>query len=118
MSENSPKPVNRAERRAKEANKRGKQPHGGQVATEIPVTSLTLIWLPELSRQLGRSRVTIERWIRERKFPPPLKITGQGCAWRVRDVEAWLHKIARQRKHTNYRGSVAAQMKRRGAEYA
>ena len=75
-----------------------------------PTSSIQLVWLPELAEALGRSRYTIERWCRERKFPAPIKLTDQGCAWRVRDVEAWLDRMSRQRKKVHHRGIVAKQM--------
>lgn len=71
-----------------------------------PVTSITLVWEPELCKQLGRSRYTIQRWIAQGKFPPPLHVTQQGRAWRVRDIEAWLAKIARSRKRPKRRGAL------------
>jgi prophage regulatory protein len=74
--------------------------------SETPTTSLTLIWESELAKQLGRSRYTLGRWVRQGTFPPPIKITQQGLAWRVRDIESWLDKLARSRKKVKRRGSL------------
>jgi prophage regulatory protein len=65
-----------------------------------------LVWLPELCEQLGRSKHSIERWVREGRFPKPIKITEQGCAWRLAHVEAWLAKLERSRKKRKPRGSL------------
>jgi predicted DNA-binding transcriptional regulator AlpA len=69
-------------------------------------TSITLIWERELCEQLGRSKYSIDRWVKSGRFPPPLNVTQQGRAWRVRDVEAFLDKIARTRKKPKRRGSL------------
>ena len=107
--------MNRSERRAVAANARTGKPKDYRKAEArdpldetpaSPLASITLVWLPELSQALGRSRYTIERWCREGKFPAPLKLTEQGCAWRLRDVEAWLDKAARTRKRRKPRGSL------------
>jgi prophage regulatory protein len=74
--------------------------------TNRPTTSITLIWERELCEQLGRSKYTLYRWIKSGRFPPPLHVTQQGRAWRVRDIEAWLDKLARTRKKVKRRGSL------------
>jgi prophage regulatory protein len=71
-----------------------------------PTSSIKLIWEPELCEQLGRSRYTLQRWVREGRFPPPIKVNQQNLAWRVRDVEAWLDKLARSRKKRTPRGAL------------
>ena len=118
--------TNRAQRRAVKANARTGKPKDYRKAfdgtpTSSPLdsaalASITLVWLPDLALALGRSRSTIEKWVRERRFPPPLKITEQGCCWRVATVEAWLDKVTRQRKRVVHRGAVAKQMKKAGRD--
>jgi prophage regulatory protein len=34
-------------------------------------------------------RNTLWRWVREGKFPPPVKLGENTTAWRLEDVEAW-----------------------------
>lgn len=42
-----------------------------------------------LSERYDVSRATIWRWVREGKFPSPVRIT-KGCTrWKLSDVEAW-----------------------------
>lgn len=36
------------------------------------------------------SQSTIWRWVRQRKFPAPLKLTRGVTAWRRADVKSWL----------------------------
>jgi prophage regulatory protein len=74
--------------------------------TSPTTSSIRLVWERELCEQLGRSKWTIDRWIKSGRFPPPLNITQQGRAWRVRDVEAWLDKLARTRKKPKRRGAL------------
>jgi predicted DNA-binding transcriptional regulator AlpA len=74
--------------------------------TNRPTTSITLIWERELCEQLGRSKYSIARWVKSGRFPPPINVTQQGRAWRVRDVEAWLDKLARTRKRPKRRGAL------------
>jgi predicted DNA-binding transcriptional regulator AlpA len=100
MSETNPPTKNRADRRAEAANARkGKPPDDCKVRAafdetptspvgEREVTSITLIWERELCEQLGRSKWSIDRWIKSGRFPPPLAVTQQSRAWRVRDIEA------------------------------
>jgi len=77
--------------------------------SEVIATSpIKLIWQPELCKALGRSRYAIERWIREGRFPKPIKIHDQGCAWRVRDIEVWLDQRERARRKVKKRGSLYA----------
>ena len=43
----------------------------------------------QLSEFLEVSRQTIWRWVREGKFPTPIKL-GQNCTrWKLSDVAAW-----------------------------
>ena len=72
----------------------------------IATSSIKLIWQPELCKQLNRSRYTIERWVREGRLPKPIKVHDQGCAWRVRDIEQWLDRLARTRRKPKRRGAL------------
>jgi predicted DNA-binding transcriptional regulator AlpA len=58
----------------------------GQIIRNVPTTSITLIWEPQLCEQLGRSRWTIRRWIASGILPPPIRMHEQGLAWRLRDI--------------------------------
>lgn len=40
------------------------------------------------------SASTLWQWVREGKFPKPVKIGPRTTAWRVEDVRAYLEKVA------------------------
>jgi predicted DNA-binding transcriptional regulator AlpA len=44
----------------------------------------------ELAHQLKRSPETLERWRRERRGPPYLRLAGKGVLYDKSAVEAWL----------------------------
>lgn len=50
----------------------------------------------DLVEQLHISESTLWRWVREGKFPKPVKLGEAVTAWRARDVEAWLDARAAQ----------------------
>ena len=113
--DNTPSTKNRAERRteaskAKHGNalehRNVRDPRDAPLSPAAETKSFTLIWEPELCEQLGRSRYTLQRWVRQGRFPPPIQVNSQNLAWRVRDVEAWLNKLARSRKKIQRRGSL------------
>ena len=103
-------PTNRAGRRPRAAKKRGKtDPHGGvSEPADLPdhLQHLALIWEPQLAELLQRSRFTIRRWVSQGKIPPPIRMTEQGLAWRVRDIEHALDRLARSRKKPRRRGAL------------
>ena len=68
--------------------------------------TIRLISQPELSEALGKSRYTIERWVRSGMFPAPIRISEKSFAWRLADVEAWIAKCARSRKKAKRRGAL------------
>lgn len=37
------------------------------------------------------SRTTIWRWVRNKKFPSPVRLSPGVTAWRSEDIEAWLN---------------------------
>jgi prophage regulatory protein len=39
---------------------------------------------------LGLSRTTLWRMVRDGRFPAPVKITGYAIAWRADEVAAWI----------------------------
>jgi len=50
----------------------------------------------QLADQLGISRGTVWRWVREEKLPPPIKLTPGTSVWRADDVAAALSKMKRE----------------------
>ena len=58
-----------------------------------------LIRLNELSKQFSIPKSTIWYWIKQGKFPKPIKL-GERCnAWRESELNAWLE--AREKKNEN-----------------
>lgn len=49
-----------------------------------------LISLEELSLWINVQRQTIHRWIRARRFPPPIRFGPRLLRWRKSDVVRWL----------------------------
>lgn len=45
----------------------------------------------ELRQRVPVSRSTLWKWVREGKFPPPIKHSGV-TMWRLADVDAWEDK--------------------------
>ena len=108
----TPPTKTRAARRAEASNakplehRNARDPRDASLSPAAETTSITLIWEPELCRQLGRCKATLDRWVRQSRFPPPINVNGQSKAWRVRDIEAWLNKLQRSRKRIKRRGSL------------
>lgn len=42
------------------------------------------------------SRQTIWRWVREGRFPKPVKLTERVSAWRVGDVRQWSEQFGKE----------------------
>jgi len=43
----------------------------------------------QLAERYGVTRQTIWRWVREERFPPPVRLAPGTVRWRLGDVEAW-----------------------------
>lgn len=57
------------------------------------MNDITLLRMPELTKKLGVSRSSVYKMIKERGFPPPVKL-GRIAAWRLSDVAAYLNEDA------------------------
>lgn len=42
-----------------------------------------------LSKRLCVSRNTVWRWVREDRFPAPVRLSGGCTRWRLDDIERW-----------------------------
>ena len=51
-----------------------------------------LISIKEMCLLLHKDRRTIWGWVRDRKFPQPLKIGNRTMGWRQAQYEEWLEK--------------------------
>lgn len=43
----------------------------------------------QVASREGVSVATVWRWVREGKFPKPIKLSEAVTAWRICDIEAW-----------------------------
>ena len=53
---------------------------------------INVISRKQLCKQLGISRSTIKRWIKNRSFPEPLKASGREPLFDRNEVETWFSK--------------------------
>lgn len=51
-----------------------------------------LVRLPEVLKLTGIKRGTAYAWVRQRRFPPPIKIGVRASAWRLDEVERWVEE--------------------------
>jgi prophage regulatory protein len=55
------------------------------------ISSIEIVRRDEVQRLLGGiSRFTLQRWVRERGFPAPIRLSPRVIGWRLAEVEAWL----------------------------
>jgi prophage regulatory protein len=52
-------------------------------------TESTFLRLRSLKERIQTSGPTIWRWVREGKFPKPIKLGPRTSAWRESDIELW-----------------------------
>lgn len=53
-----------------------------------------MIGVAAVLAETGMSRRTIERWVRDGRFPRPYKLGGSTLRWRRADVEWWIEAQA------------------------
>ena len=64
-----------------------------------------LLTRAEVSRRTGATRSSIYRWMRENRFPLPLRV-GQGTVrWSEREIEAWVASLPRSHGDGIHRAS-------------
>jgi prophage regulatory protein len=54
------------------------------------VSSERLLRLPSVLERVGVSRSTLWSWVREKRFPPPVRLGLRAVAWRSTEVDAWI----------------------------
>jgi len=52
-----------------------------------------LLRRPEVEARTGLSRSTIYLWLKQGKFPKPVKIGARVVAWRDRDIADWMDQL-------------------------
>ena len=55
----------------------------------------TLLTRRQVQARIGLGTSTLYRLMRQRDFPPPLKIGGKCVRWRENEIEAWLARCPR-----------------------
>ncbi|MFA0523897.1 helix-turn-helix transcriptional regulator [Vibrio sp. 10N.222.52.C3] len=53
--------------------------------------STKLITYKELCEHLNRNYKTIQGWVRDGKFPQPVRVSGRTVGWRQEDVAQWIN---------------------------
>ena len=56
----------------------------------------TIYRQPEILALLGVSKATLQRMVKEGRFPSPFKISHRLNGWKVEDVNHWLKNIGKQ----------------------
>jgi prophage regulatory protein len=51
------------------------------------------------------SRATIWRWVRENKFPQPIRLSSGICVWHLIDISQWIEQRA-QPKNGKRKGTL------------
>ena len=49
-----------------------------------------ILRMPELTRQVGLSRATIYRLLRNHRFPRPIRLGERAVGWRTKDIDGWI----------------------------
>jgi prophage regulatory protein len=58
--------------------------------------------LPGVLAAVGLKKSTVYKWIREGRFPAPVRLGENSVGWREADIEAWL--AARESTRTEAEG--------------
>ncbi len=51
-----------------------------------------LLFINDLERIIGKSRLTLRRWWERGHFPKPVKINGKTLAWNASVIEKWIRE--------------------------
>ena len=49
-----------------------------------------ILRIGDVMQAVGLSRVTIWRWVRDGKFPAPIRLGSRHIGWRSEEVQAWI----------------------------
>jgi predicted DNA-binding transcriptional regulator AlpA len=74
----------------------------------------------DVAAHLGVSTWTIDRWVKESRFPSPIYLQpGSPATWRLRDIEAFLDKARRARRpKRSPRGMIRQRLAAHGGDDA
>jgi len=62
------------------------------IPATLPMTGYSR--LQQLLPYLPIAKSTVEVWVRQGKFPAPIKLSATVTAWRNSDIHAWLDGLA------------------------
>jgi prophage regulatory protein len=48
--------------------------------------------LPQVMEITGLAKSTVWLWVKEGRFPAPIKLSARVTVWQLSDVKAWQHK--------------------------
>ncbi len=52
-----------------------------------------LLRLPKVLNMTGASRSSVYNWMRQGRFPEPVKLGGRAVAWRRESIEKWMEEL-------------------------
>jgi prophage regulatory protein len=64
--------------------------------TDVPATLPNTGYsrLSQILPYLPIAKTTVEKWVKQGKFPAPVKLSATVTAWRNADIHAWLNSLA------------------------
>lgn len=51
---------------------------------------MTLLRVKEVVKKTGLGKSTIWSWVKDGKFPKPIKLSERISAWKESDIDAWI----------------------------
>ena len=55
-----------------------------------PLEARRIVRRDEVSQLTGLARATIYKKVKERSFPPPIRLGARAVGWRMSDIVTWL----------------------------
>lgn len=56
----------------------------------VQLPAIGYVRLPVVCAVTGLGRSTVWAWVRQGRFPTPIKLSARASAWNVGDIRAWL----------------------------
>lgn len=67
-------------------------------ATPPSSAAAPLMDIKEICKLLCCTQRTLQRWIREERFPPPLRLSPRTLRWRREDIQQYLARLNAERR--------------------
>ena len=61
-----------------------------------PLEARRIVRRDEVSKLTGLARATIYKKVKERSFPPPIRLGARAVGWRMSDIVTWLQAPERR----------------------